>query len=72
MDPFNTTIMALIAADRERTLLDRPPHLAEAIYDAPGGRGLRCALARTLVRLGLRLHPAAGEGLLAPRAEARS
>ncbi len=59
MDQFNWLVGEILVQQRERELAARrhtPP--------APPGRdGLRRVLATRMVRLGLRLDPAAGEGL---------
>lgn len=60
MDNFNWLILELLSQQRERQLAAQPPALPE---QRNGHRGVRHALASTFVRLGLRLDPAAGEGL---------
>ena len=72
----SSTILELIA-ENERRRSDPSLHLVEALAaDQSRSPGLRRAFASTIVRLGLRLHPAAGEGLPAferpTKARARS
>jgi len=60
MDNFTWLMADLLREQRERMLAtQRPPILPEG----PESAGLRHALGSRLVRLGLRLDPAAGEGL---------
>ncbi len=71
MDPMNWTILAILTEERLRE------HRAEfqrlnpkAGSPAEPRPSLRSVLASTFVRWGLRLDPAAGERLRAPRASA--
>ena len=64
MDPLNWVLIEVLieqrAQERERALALRAP----VSHEARGERGrVKRALASSLVRLGLRLDPAAGEGL---------
>jgi len=73
----SSVIMELIAEDERRRRCDPSLHLVEAVAARPSSSGgLRRGFASTVVRLGLRLHPAAGEGLpafeRARKARARS
>jgi hypothetical protein len=61
MDNMNLILSELLAL---QTLRGGPPgHPAAPWREPRDARGLRRALAAQLVRLGLRLDPAAGEGL---------
>ena len=64
MDPFSWFVIEMMVEARMDELrYGRPASLrpSGAPREAPGG--VKRALAATLVRLGLRLDPAAGEGL---------
>jgi hypothetical protein len=61
----NWTVLELMAREAERTSREGRLHL-QPVARREGG-GVRRSLAQTLVRLGLRLDPAAGEGLGAGR-----
>ena len=60
---MNWLVMELMAQQALREQELRSQHLPPDWHEPRDGRGVRRALASTLVRLGLRLDPAAGEGL---------
>ena len=60
MDNYNWLIAEILLQQRERQLASARPH---ASPEPPAHGGLRRTLAAAMVRLGLRLDPAAGEGL---------
>ena len=62
MDNYNWLILELLAEQATRERLSRPPPPAPIPPRERRG-GVKRALASILVRLGLRLDPAAGEGL---------
>ena len=66
MDMFNFFVLEILSKEavRERLAIAQP--VAPRKSAKPRGPGVKRALAATLVRLGLRLDPAAGEGLAAP------
>ena len=66
MDMFNFFVLEILSKEavRERLAIAQP--VAPRKSAKPRGPGVQRALAATLVRLGLRLDPAAGEGLAAP------
>jgi len=59
MDPYNWLVAEILVQQRARELAAHPRGLPER----PGRAGLRRTLASAMVRLGLRLDPAAGERL---------
>ncbi len=61
MDQYNWLIAEILVQQRARELDAQPRELPER----PGRAGLRRTLASAIVRLGLRLDPAAGERLAA-------
>ena len=63
MDNFNFLVIELLAQQRAQERMNDPTPAMPDDLDVNEGRGLRKALASRLVRLGLRLDPAAGEGL---------
>jgi hypothetical protein len=71
MDPLNWTIIAILTEQRLREQRGEFQRLHLKASESPARRpSLRSALASTFVRWGLRLDPAAGERLRAPRASA--
>lgn len=60
MDNHNALMMELLAEEAARERQARP---AQPTVPSRTGHGMRSALAGRLVRLGLRLDPAAGEAL---------
>jgi hypothetical protein len=68
MQNMSYLVQEVLSAQRELELSSaRHRMLMQAVDESPGTGGARRALAGGLVRLGLRLHPAAGEGLGAPQ-----
>ena len=63
MNNMSWLVMELMAQQALREHELRSQHVAAGWHEPRDGRGVRHALASTLVRLGLRLDPAAGEGL---------
>jgi hypothetical protein len=64
MHNLNYTILELLNEQHDRELASVEYRMRMEAEDRRAGEGgLRRALASRLVRLGLRLHPAAGEGL---------
>lgn len=63
MNNMSWLVMELMAQQAQREQELRSQHLPPAWHEPRDGRGVKHALASTLVRLGLRLDPAAGEGL---------
>ena len=61
MDSFNWLMAELLNEQRERLFATQRPPLPP--IEAPERAGMRRTLATIFVRLGLRLDPAAGEGL---------
>jgi hypothetical protein len=59
MDQYNWLITEILLQQRTRELAARP----HALPERHGRAGLRRSLASAIVRLGLRLDPAAGERL---------
>ena len=65
MDSFNFFVLEIFAREAVRERLATAQPAAPRKRATPGRHGVIRALAATLVRLGLRLDPAAGEGLAA-------
>ncbi len=64
MDWMNWTLLELLAEQRMNDLVDASePYPLLDEDEGRQGRGVRAALAGTLVRAGLRLDPSAGERL---------
>ena len=64
MDPLNWVVIEMLNEQRARETQHGPALRAAVAYEAREKRGrVKRALASSLVRLGLRLDPAAGEGL---------
>lgn len=61
MDNFNWLVMEVLTQQRMRERLNPTP--AQPIHQITPTSPVRRTLASSLVRLGLRLDPAAGEGL---------
>jgi hypothetical protein len=61
MENFNWLMAELLVEQRERLLAAQSAHVLDPPPQEHGG--VKHALATKLVRLGLRLDPAAGEGL---------
>ena len=61
MDSFNWLMAELLNEQRERLFATQRPPIV--LSGAPERAGMRRTLATIFVRLGLRLDPAAGEGL---------
>ena len=66
MDMFNFFVLEIFSKEAVRERLRTAQPVAPRKSAASQRSGVKRALAATLVRLGLRLDPAAGEGLAAP------
>jgi hypothetical protein len=63
MDMMNWPLLEVIAEQRTRELREAHERLLPLEEERQHKPGMRTALARTLVGLGLQLDPSAGEGL---------